>query len=162
MLGRPLLDPEDPPPSRPLSRALLVVEDDPDHRAIVRDILEEEGYRVDTAVHGQDALDQLTSMAGALPDLILLDMLMPVMDGWAFMAALKARPVLSTIPVLVTSCGGDRYSPRPRSPRGTSPSRSTDRACSRPSAGASGGGASAPRGAGRRASSWCTISPRSA
>src|ERR1700733_15191359 len=108
MVGRPFLDPEDPSPSQAVPRALLVVEDDPDHREIVRDILEEEGYRVDTAIHGQDALTRLASMSGALPDLILLDMLMPVMDGWAFMAALKERPALSAIPVLVTSCGGDR------------------------------------------------------
>jgi CheY-like chemotaxis protein len=108
MLSRPPLDPEDPPPSCPVPRALLVVEDDADHRAIVQDILEDEGYRVDTAVHGQDALARLTSMVGGLPDLILLDMLMPVMDGWAFMAALKERPLLARIPVLVTSCGGDR------------------------------------------------------
>jgi CheY-like chemotaxis protein len=101
-----LLDPEDPSPLRALPKALLVVEDDPDHRAVLRDMLEEEGYRVDTAVHGQDALARLG--AGPLPDLILLDMLMPVMDGWAFMAALKERPVFSGIPVLVTSAGGDR------------------------------------------------------
>jgi len=106
MLGQTLLDPEDPSPARALPKSLLVVEDDPDHRAVLRDMLEEEGYKVDTAVHGQDALSRLGS--GPLPDLILLDMLMPVMDGWAFMSALKERPILAGIPVLVTSAGGDR------------------------------------------------------
>jgi CheY-like chemotaxis protein len=110
MLGRPLLDAEDPSPApqTPL-RWLLVVEDDPDHRETVREVLEEEGYRVDTAVHGRDALGRLSLWgAGHLPDLILLDLRMPVMDGWGFMAELKQHPVLASIPVVVTSCMGDR------------------------------------------------------
>jgi CheY-like chemotaxis protein len=86
---------------------LLVVEDDEDHRATLCEILEEEGYCVETAGHGRDALDRLSG-AGPLPDLILVDMLMPVMDGWAFMAELKKNPVLASIPVLATSGGGDR------------------------------------------------------
>ncbi|MFT3765880.1 MAG: response regulator [Minicystis sp.] len=88
------------------STGLLVVEDDPDHREIVREVLEEEGYRVETAAHGRDALSRL--LAGLRPDLILLDMKMPVMDGWAFMAELKARAELAEIPVVVTSQEGDR------------------------------------------------------
>ena len=83
----------------------LVVEDDADHRATVRDILEEEGYRVDIAVHGGDALARV--LAGPQPDLIVLDLVMPVMDGWAFMAELKARPALAAIPVVVISQGGE-------------------------------------------------------
>ena len=94
------------PPSRPCKR-LLVVEDDEDHCATLREILEEEGYWVETAGNGRDALDRLAG-AEALPDLILVDMLMPVMDGWALMAELKKQPVLASVPVLAISGGGDR------------------------------------------------------
>jgi CheY-like chemotaxis protein len=107
MSGRPLLDPEDTPLA-PRARAvgLLVVEDDADHREVMRDVLEDEGYRVDTAIHGRAALSRLAS--GPPPDLILLDLMMPEMDGWEFMAALKARPDWASIPVVVTSQGGSR------------------------------------------------------
>src|SRR4051812_14163920 len=88
MLGQPLLDPEDAPPApRARPPGLLVIEDDTDHREVVRDVLEEEGYQVDTAAHGRAGLARLSS--GPPPDLILLDLMMPVMDGWEFMAALK-------------------------------------------------------------------------
>jgi CheY-like chemotaxis protein len=70
----------------------------------VRDLLEMEGYHVRTAGNGRDALETLR--AGPSPQLILLDLRMPQMDGWAFMAELKARPALATIPVVVTSQWG--------------------------------------------------------
>jgi CheY-like chemotaxis protein len=85
---------------------LLIVDDDKDHRETVREVLEEQGYRVETAVHGRDALNRL--LDGARPDLILLDLWMPEMDGWAFMAELKAREDLAGIPVVVTSQAGER------------------------------------------------------
>jgi two-component system chemotaxis response regulator CheY len=88
------------------SKEILVVEDDAAVCDAVREALEEEGYRVRTAVHGQDALDALT--ASPRPDLILVDMLMPVMDGWAFMEELKARTELCAIPVVATTAGGLR------------------------------------------------------
>src|ERR1700733_4126165 len=62
------------------AKAVLVVDDDVDHSAAIRDILEDEGYRVRAAVNGREALQELLSRS--LPDLILLDMMMPVMDGW--------------------------------------------------------------------------------
>jgi CheY-like chemotaxis protein len=105
MLGPSMLE-VGAPPSR-LCKRLLVVEDDEDHRATLCEILEEEGYCTETAGNGRDALERLSG-AGSLPDLILVDMLMPVMDGWALMAELKKHPVLATIPVLAISGGGDR------------------------------------------------------
>jgi CheY-like chemotaxis protein len=89
-----------------MAPCLLVVEDDQDHRDLVREVLEEQGYRVETAVHGRDALGRL--LAGTRPDLILLDLRMPEMDGWAFMAEVKARAELAKIPVIVTSQAGER------------------------------------------------------
>jgi CheY-like chemotaxis protein len=84
---------------------ILVVDDDHDHATVMRDILEDQGYRVRVAENGREALRDL--LDGPLPDLILLDMMMPQMDGWAFAAELKSRPALAGIPVVAISAGGD-------------------------------------------------------
>ena len=73
---------------------VLVVEDDEATRAILRDMLEREGCRVDVAENGFDALERL---AKAKPDIILLDLLMPTMDGFEFLEALRG----SDIPIVV-------------------------------------------------------------
>jgi CheY-like chemotaxis protein len=91
---------------RPSDAFVLVIDDEPDHREIMREALEDEGYRVETAEHGADALARLH--ASSRPDLIVLDLRMPVMDGWAFMAELKRHPTLASIPVVVTTQAGDR------------------------------------------------------
>ena len=80
--------------SRPL---VLVVDDDPD-------ILDAEGYRVCRARHGQEALAQVESER---PDIILLDLMMPVMDGVAFSQALRKRPAVSDVPIVVISADGN-------------------------------------------------------
>lgn len=85
---------------------LLVVEDDFDHRETVREILEEEGYLIEVAAHGGEALDLLT--LGSRPDLILLDLMMPEMDGWAFMTQLRRLKALTSIPVVMISGAGDK------------------------------------------------------
>ena len=100
MVDQPSIEPKKAPPPE-----LLVVDDDADLRGTLSDVLQEAGYHVRTAVHGGDALARMQD--GPLPDLILLDLLMPVMNGWDFMAELKARPGLAAIPVVVTSAGGD-------------------------------------------------------
>ncbi len=58
------------------------------------------------AVNGRVALDRL--LRDPLPDLMLVDLLMPVMDGWQLVAELKARPALAAIPVVMMSGAGDR------------------------------------------------------
>jgi CheY-like chemotaxis protein len=80
---------------------VLVVEDDEDSRDILRDLLEANGYPVMTAKNGKDALDRLKSFAA--PCLILLDLRMPVMDGWTFRERMLADPLLATIPVVAVS-----------------------------------------------------------
>ena len=67
----------------------MVVEDDPDTREMVETFLDFEGYAVCTAKHGLDALDRLRDQR---PCLILLDVMMPVMDGIAFARELRRRP----------------------------------------------------------------------
>jgi len=68
---------------------VLVVEDQPDIRDFVALVLENEGYRVTTADNGAIALEQV---ARESIDVVLLDMRMPVMDGWAFATAYRERP----------------------------------------------------------------------
>lgn len=71
----------------PLS--ILVVEDDPDTREALQTVLELEGYEVLTAEHGHDALARIYDVN---PDVILLDMRMPIMDGWTFARMYRQRP----------------------------------------------------------------------
>ena len=80
---------------------ILVVEDDDDIREVVEEVLASEGYRVDVAKDGIDALGKLAGEAR--PPLILLDMMMPRMDGETFLRALRARPALADAPVVVIS-----------------------------------------------------------
>jgi two-component system, chemotaxis family, chemotaxis protein CheY len=93
----------DAPPS---SRTLLVVDDDGDYRAILKEALAGGGYAVEDAEHGRAALERIHT--GFLPDLVLLDLHMPVMDGWSFLVELKRTPGLASIPVVVMTQAGDR------------------------------------------------------
>ncbi len=81
---------------------ILVVDDDPCIRTALAEVLEDEGYQVACASNGAEALDQLQHDDDA-PSLIVLDLMMPVMDGWAFRCAQRSDPRLSGIPVLVLS-----------------------------------------------------------
>jgi signal transduction histidine kinase len=85
-------------------KVILLVEDDRSIREAVQSVLEDEGYQVIEAENGRDALDRLRS--GPLPDLVVLDLKMPVMDGWEFRAAQKNDPNLAGIPVLAVSADG--------------------------------------------------------
>jgi CheY-like chemotaxis protein len=69
-------------------KRVLVVDDEADVRLLVRRLLEAVGYAVDTAANGEEAL---VSIDAARPDLIVLDLSMPVLDGWGVMERLKAR-----------------------------------------------------------------------
>ncbi|MBU8897246.1 response regulator [Corallococcus sp. H22C18031201] len=79
--------------------SVLVVEDDDDIRAAVAEILEGEGYDVAIAANGREALDELATMRA--PGLILLDLMMPVMNGHEFLTHLRAQARFRDVPVLV-------------------------------------------------------------
>jgi CheY-like chemotaxis protein len=83
--------------------SVLVVDDDPDVREMLRVALKSEGYEVATAANGVDALHHLRSTPETC--VVLLDLLMPLMDGGAFRAALARDRSLSWIPVVVMSGG---------------------------------------------------------
>jgi CheY-like chemotaxis protein len=80
---------------------LLVVEDDETIRESLSDLLRDEGAELVTAANGREALDELR--VSAPPDLILLDLMMPVMDGWEFRVAQRAEPALARIPLIAMS-----------------------------------------------------------
>lgn len=82
---------------------ILVVDDDADFRSFLGETLIAMGYAVVEAENGQQALEKLEEW---LPELVLLDLKMPVMSGWAVLEALKKMPHASSIPVLVISAYG--------------------------------------------------------
>jgi CheY-like chemotaxis protein len=84
---------------------ILVVEDDCDLRELLAEILARAGYSVVQAANGKEALECLCGVER--PRLILLDLSMPVMNGWQFHEALKANERLADIPVLVVSARRD-------------------------------------------------------
>ncbi|HEX4446364.1 MAG TPA: response regulator [Polyangiaceae bacterium] len=86
---------------RASGRSLLVIEDDSDIREALDGLLSMEGFRVTGCSNGREALEWLR--ISPKPDLILLDLMMPVMDGWQFRVAQKDDPELATIPVLALS-----------------------------------------------------------
>ncbi len=98
-------------PSHAPSGPILVVEDDPDIRDAMTAILESEGYEVVGAAEGHEALDRLRGhLEGpARPRVILLDLMMPVMDGFEFRVQQLQDPELADIPVIVFSSGGDLH-----------------------------------------------------
>ena len=83
---------------------ILLVEDDRSIRVALQGVLEDEGYAVTAVDNGRQALERLRSTEA--PDLIVLDLRMPVMDGWEFRAAQKSDPALARIPVLAVSADG--------------------------------------------------------
>lgn len=85
-----------------MSCRVLVVEDDADLREMMAQILTLEGFETDTATDGADALTQLQT-PGRCPDVILLDMMMPRMDGWTFVDRQAGTPGIADIPVVVVS-----------------------------------------------------------
>ena len=110
-----------------MSKRILLVEDQPDNRKIIRDMLRGTDYEIMEAENGEEAL---AAIAKQRPDLILMDIQLPVMDGYTATRRIKADPTLRAIPIIaVTSyalSGEDKkaraagcydYVPKPYSPR---------------------------------------------
>jgi two-component system, sensor histidine kinase and response regulator len=89
------------------ARRILVVEDDESIRETLREAFEDAGYEIETAGNGQEALDILTD-GSPHPDVAILDLVMPVLDGNRLYQAMKADPALSQIPVIVSTSSPSR------------------------------------------------------
>ena len=110
-----------------MTKRILVVEDQEDSRRILRDLLTSADYEIMEAVNGEEAL---TAAAKQRPDLILMDIQLPIMDGYEATRRIKADPTLAHVPVIaVTSyalsgdkakaraAGCDDFVSKPYSPR---------------------------------------------
>jgi two-component system cell cycle response regulator DivK len=110
-----------------MSKRILVVEDQEDNRQILRDLLSSADYEMDEAENGQEALD---AVARQRPDLILMDIQLPIMDGYEATRRIKANPDTKSIPIIVVTsyalsgdegkareAGCDAYVTKPYSPR---------------------------------------------
>jgi two-component system cell cycle response regulator DivK len=110
-----------------MNKRILVVEDQADNRQIIRDMLAPTDYEITEVESGEEAL---TAIAKQRPDLILMDIRLPIMDGYTATSQIKADPALRSIPIIaVTSyalsgeekkarvAGCDDYVPKPFSPR---------------------------------------------
>ena len=108
-------------------RRILVVEDQPDSRRIIRDMLASTDYEIIEAENGEEAL---AAVGKQRPDLILMDVQLPIMDGYTATRRIKTDPTLRSIPIIaVTSyaldgqekiaraAGCDDYVPKPYRPR---------------------------------------------
>src|SRR6185369_9383952 len=81
-------------------RKLLVVDDDEDARRLIAAFLSDEGYEIRTAGNGREALDILTPFS---PDLVILDLMMPVMDGMEFLDTIRADSRYRHLPVIIVT-----------------------------------------------------------
>lgn len=101
----------------------MIVEDDDDARQMAQMILEHQGFSVETAANGKEAVEKLKSV---IPALILLDIMMPEMNGYDVLVHLKQRPETQNIPVIMLTAkgtgddmitgyqhGADYYIPKP-------------------------------------------------
>ena len=95
--------------AHPHSRhTILIVDDSDDIREIVRDFLEGEGFEVSDA---RDGAAGLRALEGDLPCALILDLMMPVMDGWQVLERLRADPRTASLPVLVITAATERHLP---------------------------------------------------
>jgi two-component system cell cycle response regulator DivK len=110
-----------------MTKHILVVEDQEDNRQILRDLLTNAGYEMTEAVNGEEALAEVAKQR---PDLILMDIQLPVMDGYETTRRIRTNPDLKSVPIIaVTSyalagdetkalaAGCDAYVTKPFSPR---------------------------------------------
>jgi DNA-binding response OmpR family regulator len=82
-------------------KTVLLVEDDLDVRDLLQDYLEDKGFEVIPAGTGKQALDFLTAQGGRPPDIVVLDLMMPLVNGWQVLEQMRGDPSLAGIPVVV-------------------------------------------------------------
>ena len=87
------------------SATILIVDDELQNRKLLETLLRPEGYQTRSAASGEDALASVAQLA---PDLILLDIMMPGMDGYEVASNLKANPATATIPIIMVTANIDR------------------------------------------------------
>ena len=110
-----------------MSKRILVVEDQDDNMQILRDLLDDAGYEI---IEARDGAEGVTAAKAERPDLILMDIQLPVLDGYEATRQIKAVPELRTTPIIVVTsyalsgdeakareAGCDGYIPKPYSPR---------------------------------------------
>jgi CheY-like chemotaxis protein len=91
-----------------MSKRILVVEDNPDNRILITDVLTSLNYEVLVAVDGEEGVKKANA---EVPDLILMDLSLPQMDGWAATGQIKSNPQLEHIPIIALTAHamvGDR------------------------------------------------------
>jgi two-component system chemotaxis response regulator CheY len=93
------------------SKLVLLVDDDPDLLEVTSFVLESEGFGVETAKDGAEALQRLR--AGKPPNVVLLDLMMPVMNGYQFLEEVAKVPSLKEIPIVVLTAASLVELPRP-------------------------------------------------
>src|SRR5690349_744190 len=98
--------------------AILVIEDDVDLRAALAILLEGAGYRVYQAGNGAEGMSLLKALP-RMPGLILVDLIMPVMDGWQFCAEVRRLERARDVPVVILSGAWHLHSPRTRAVEAT-------------------------------------------
>ena len=91
----------------PASNMIVVVDDEETICETLKDVLEEEGYTVACALDGVEALSLLRGMT-VLPRMVILDLLMPRMDGNAVLTTIRADPVLADVPVVISTSDPSR------------------------------------------------------
>src|SRR5437016_3039326 len=94
-----------------VSKDVLVVDDDPHLCEIITDVLEAEGHTTRTAANGQEALERIRERK---PQLVLLDLMMPVMNGWELADALRANPDWEDIPVVFVTAAHSAIQRKPQ------------------------------------------------
>ncbi len=110
-----------------MTQRILVIEDQEDNRIILRDLLTSAGFEIIEAVNGQEGVDMAEAEK---PDLILMDIQLPVIDGYEATRRIKGNPSLASIPIIAvtsyalsgdeakaTAAGCDGYITKPFSPR---------------------------------------------
>ena len=93
------------------TKKVLLVEDDLDVRDLLQDFLEAKGYDVIPAGTGKQALDFLMLDGGSPPDIVILDLMMPLVTGWQVLERMRNHPLLARVPVVVlTAATADKPS----------------------------------------------------